>query len=193
MRHKDAAPALDPRAPLVFDTSELGRRPGAMREVHRTVPAPEALGTDVIGIPAGSDLDLDLRLESVTEGVLVSGTARARAVGECVRCLDEVTEDLDADIQELFVYPGRAGTEEGAEPEFELQGDLFDLEPVLRDAVVPALPFQPHCSPDCPGLCPQCGVRLADDPTHTHDLVDPRWAALKTLTGGAQPTAEKEK
>lgn len=193
MRHKDGASALDPRSPLVLDTSELGRRPGAMREVQRTVPAPEALGTDVIGIPAGSPLDLDLRLESVMEGVLVSGTARARAVGECVRCLDEVVEDLDVDIQELFVYPGRARNEEGEEPELELQGDLIDLEPVLRDAIVPALPFQPRCSPDCPGLCSECGARLADDPTHAHDLVDPRWAALKTLTGGGDDSTEKEK
>lgn len=59
---------------MVFETNELGRRPGAMREVRRTVPAPQELGTDVIGVPAGSDIDLDLRLESVLEGVLVSGT-----------------------------------------------------------------------------------------------------------------------
>ena len=191
MPGKESLSALDPRSPMVLDTSELGRRPGAMREVRRTISAPDALGTEVIGIPAGAAIDLDLRLEAVMEGVLVSGTARARAVGECVRCLDEVSLDLAVDVQELFVYPGRARSEEDEEP--ELQGDLIDLEPLLRDAVVPALPFQPYCSPDCPGLCSECGARLADDPDHAHDLVDPRWAALRTLAGGSDPSPGKER
>lgn len=190
MPGKESLSALDPRSPMVLDTRELGRRPGAMREVRRTVSAPDALGTEVIGIPAGAGIDLDLRLEAVMEGVLVSGTARTRAVGECVRCLDGVTLDLVVEIQELFVYPGRAPGAEDAEP--ELRGDLIDLEPLLRDSMVPTLPFQPHCSPDCPGLCSECGARLADDPGHAHDLVDPRWAALRTLTGGSEPSPEKE-
>ncbi|MFZ5871374.1 MAG: YceD family protein, partial [Actinomycetota bacterium] len=95
-------PSLDPRSPLVLDTTELGRRPGSMRAVLRTVPAPRDLGTEVIGVPAGSDLVLDLRLEAVMEGVLVSGTARGRAAGECVRCLDDVALEVEVDVQELF-------------------------------------------------------------------------------------------
>ena len=91
----DLMTTLNPREPLVFDTRQLRRRPGAMEEISREVPAPEGLGTDVIGIPAGSPLQLDLRLESVVEGVLVSGTVRGRAVGACVRCLEPVEEDLD--------------------------------------------------------------------------------------------------
>lgn len=177
--------ALDPRAPFVLDTHELGRRPGTMRTVARTVPAPEDLGTAVIGVPAGSDLELDLRLEAVMEGILVSGTVRGRTVGECVRCLEEVVGELDVAIQELYVYPERAqvAVEDGDEEEDlrELEGDLIDLEPAVRDAVVTALPFQPLCSPDCPGLCPQCGARLADEPGHHHEVLDPRWAALTDL------------
>jgi uncharacterized protein len=98
-------PILDPRSPFVLDTHELGRRPGTMRRVSRTVPAPEDLGTAVIGVPAGSDLDLDLRLEAVMEGILVSGTVRGRTVGECVRCLDEVSGEIEVELQELYVYP----------------------------------------------------------------------------------------
>jgi uncharacterized protein len=191
---EETVPSLDPRSPLVLDTVELGRRPGSMRTVHRTVPAPADLGTEVIGVPAGSDLELDLRLEAVMEGVLVSGTARGRATGECVRCLDDVQTEVEVDVQELYTYPGKAP--EGDEDDLhELQGDLLDLEPVLRDAVVLALPFQPVCSPDCPGLCSQCGARLADDPEHHHDVVDPRWAALQGLAG-EQPAGgsdEREK
>ena len=176
---------LDPRSPLVLDTHELGRRPGSMRTVQRTVPAPEDLGTDVIGIPTGSDLDLDLRLEAVMEGVLVSGTVRGRASGECVRCLDVIDQEIEVDVQELFTYPERvraAEVEGDDEDEVrELVGDLIDFEPALRDAVVPALPFQPICQADCPGLCSECGARLADDPGHAHDVVDPRWSALTRM------------
>ena len=172
--------SLDPRSPLVLDTRELGRRPGSMRTLQRSVPAPADLGTEVIGVPDGSDLELDLRLESVMEGVLVSAVVRGQATGECVRCLDPLERELEVTFQELYTYPGTSP--EGDEEDLhELEGDLLDLEPVLRDAVVLALPFQPVCSDDCPGLCSQCGTRLADDPEHQHDSIDPRWAALQTV------------
>nr|WP_246803343.1 DUF177 domain-containing protein [Cellulomonas hominis] len=164
-----------------------------MRRVQRTVPAPEDLGTEVIGVPAGDDVELDLRLEAVMEGVLVSGSVRARVVGECVRCLDEVVDDVDVSVQELYVYPGRAevAEENGDDEEdvHELDGDLVDVEPALRDALVTALPFQPLCRDDCPGLCSLCGARLADDPQHSHDTIDPRWAAL----GGLQSTLDEKR
>ena len=172
---------LDPRSPLVVDTRELGRRPGTMRKVHRTIAAPTGLGTDVIRVPEGSDLELDLRLEAVMEGILVSGTVRGRAVGECVRCLDPVEDEIEADVQELFVYPGRTPEGEDEDDLRELVDEMIDLEPVLYDTLVPALPFQPVCRDDCPGLCSECGARLADGPGHTHESADPRWDALQEL------------
>jgi uncharacterized protein len=186
---------LDPRSPFVLDTHELGRRPGSMRTERRVVGAPAEFGNAVIGVPDGSALDLDLRLEAVMEGVLVTGTVRGQAVGECVRCLDEVREDVDVTFSELFVYPDRAAVavQDGDDDEGdlrELDGDLIDLEPALRDAVLPTLPFRPVCRPDCPGLCPQCGARLADEPGHTHETLDPRWAALSGLTGPDDETKE---
>ena len=153
-------------------------------------------------------MHLDLRLESVMEGVLVTGTARAPLRGECVRCLEPLERECEADFQEMFSYPdadsaGRVpDTEEGeAEEEeetFFLEDDLLDLEPVLRDAVVLSLPMQPVCREDCPGLCAQCGARLADDPDHHHDeAVDIRWAALQELAdtlrdGGEDDNAPRE-
>lgn len=169
---------LDHRAPLVVDTRELGRRPGSMRKASRTVPAPKDLGIDVFGVPEGSDLELALRLEAVMEGVLVSGTAWAEASGECVRCLDPLERELEVEFQELYAYPGSV---EGDEEVHRLEGDLLDLEPAVRDAVVLALPLQPVCRDDCPGLCSECGARLADDPDHHHDAVDLRWAALQSV------------
>ena len=180
---------LNPRLPLVFDTSELSRRPGSMLEMQRTVPAPDDLGDiDVIAIPPGQPIELELRLESVMEGVLVTGSAHATATGFCVRCLDPMTRHVGSRFQELFAYADRANHhhEVAAEDEdddevYELVGDLFDVEPVLRDAMVPAMPFQPVCRSDCPGLCSECGAHLADDPAHHHDQLDPRWAVLQNI------------
>ncbi|MFD4574063.1 YceD family protein [Streptomyces sp. NPDC058417] len=185
---------LDHRNPLVFDTHELGRRPGALQRLTREIDAPKDLGIEgVVGVPEGTPVKLELRLESVLEGVLVTGTARARAEGECVRCLEPVGLSLDTDFQEMFSYPdaddrGRVKAEPADDAEEDedrlfLEDGMFDLEPVLRDAVVLALPMQPVCQDDCPGLCSQCGARLADDPDHHHDAVDIRWAALQGLAG----------
>ncbi|WP_337796296.1 DUF177 domain-containing protein [Actinopolymorpha rutila] len=163
----------------MFDTRELGRRPGAQRKLRRSVPAPAGLGIDVLGVPEGTDIELALRLESVMEGVLASGTARVLLTGECVRCLEPLEQPLDVDFQELYAFPESEIEDDEAS---RLEGDLLDLEPVVRDAVVLALPYQPVCSDDCPGLCPQCGARLADDPDHQHEAaIDPRWAALATI------------
>ena len=178
----ESAIRLNPRAPLVLVTHELDRRPGSMITLVRDVPAPADLGTDVIGVTQGSALALDLRLESVMEGVLVTGSVTGVASGECIRCLGELEQTVRVQLTELFTYPGQRDDEDVDEDEVhELVGDLIDLEPVVRDAVVPALPFRPVCRVDCPGLCPQCGARLADDPGHQHDSVDPRWAALQGL------------
>jgi len=197
---------LDHRNPLVFDTHELGRRPGAMQRVAREIEAPGPPGVlgieGVIGVPQGAPVQLDVRLESVMEGVLVTGTARASAEGECVRCLEPLELELAADFQEMFSYPDADDRGRAAEPADDAEEDedrlfledgMFDLEPVLRDAVVLALPMQPVCQEDCPGLCSQCGVRLADDPDHHHDAVDIRWAALQGLADSLEPGDKDDK
>jgi uncharacterized protein len=166
----------------VLDTRELGRRPGSQREVSRTVPAPADLGIEVLGVREGSPVDLDLRTEAVMEGVLVTGTARAGLEGECARCLEPLSEEIEVRFQELFVYDHKDVDPDEELEVSKLQDDLVDLEPLLRDAVVLALPFQPVCEDDCPGLCVECGARLKDDPDHTHgEPVDPRWSALTAL------------
>jgi uncharacterized protein len=172
---------LDRRSGLVFDTRELGRQAGAMKLVRASVPAPADLGTDVIGVPPGSPIELDIRLESVVEGVLVTGTAVVELRGECVRCLVEVSDTMEIDIQELYVNPDSEATEDEAS---RLEGDLVDLEPLLRDDVVLDLPFQPVCLEDCAGLCVECGANLNNDPDHSHvGSIDPRWEALRALDG----------
>ncbi len=165
-----------------------------MRTIQRVVPAPAELGVQLIGVPEGADLTLDLRLESVSEGVLVSGTVTGAVAGECGRCLTDIGETLTVPIQELFAYADSATYETTDEDEVgRLQDDMIDLEPTLRDAVVLALPVNPVCREDCPGLCPGCGVRWDDLPEgHTHEQIDPRWAKLSKLTGSSGPDEPAE-
>ncbi|WP_026922377.1 YceD family protein [Glycomyces arizonensis] len=175
--------ALDPASPLVVDTAELERSAGATMRVEREVAAPEALGPDVFQVPESSPLSIDVTFTSVSEGVLADGDVEATAEGECARCLAPVEDTLRVRVQELYAYEGSV-TEETTDADeiLRLQGDLLDLEPAVRDALVLAMPVTPLCRPDCPGLCAECGVpwdELPDD--HRHETVDPRWAALDKL------------
>jgi uncharacterized protein len=172
--------AATPRSQFVFDLRELGRRAGTLREYRRSVPAPAGLGLDLIGVPEGAPLALELRLESVTEGVLVTGTVTAPLTGQCGRCLDPVSDELVVDVCELFAYEDSATDETTERDEVHrVDGEQIDVEPVVRDAVVLALPWTPLCREDCSGLCPDCGQRLDDLPAgHAHEVIDPRWAAL---------------
>lgn len=161
---------------LVFDTHDWGHQPGTERTFRRTVAAPADLGIDVYKAAEGSPIELDVRLEAVMEGVLATGSAAVHVIGECVRCLDPIEDDIEVTFQELYVFsnPG--------EDEIQIQDDQLDLEPVLTDAVVLALPLNPVCDPQCPGLCAECGARMADDPDHHHgEAIDPRWAKLSQL------------
>jgi uncharacterized protein len=136
------------------------------RSVAKTVPAPANLGVELVSVPEGAELELDIQLERVTEGVLVTGTVRAPLVGECARCLDLFASATEVRFTELFTHEA---SDEDAADGYLLDGDLLDLEPALRDALVLELPLAPLCAEDCPGLCSECGIRLADaGPEHGH-------------------------
>ncbi|MFD0774753.1 YceD family protein [Streptomonospora algeriensis] len=173
----------------MVDTRPLGRQPGSMRTVQRSVPAPAQLATAMARVPEGTQIELDLRLEAVMEGVLATGRARVDYEAECSRCLDPIQDTAEASFQELFRYPGEDGLgpedtdTEDEEEDYYLEGELLDLEQVVRDAVVLTLPLSPLCREDCPGLCVECGVKLADaGPEHGHgEGIDPRWEALRNL------------
>ncbi|MCA0253762.1 MAG: DUF177 domain-containing protein [Actinobacteria bacterium] len=166
----------DHRSGLVLETHELGRRAGVVKHVTRTADSPEGIGIAMIGVPPGSAIDLDLTLEAVVEGVLVTGTAEVSLGGQCARCLEPISDTAEVDLQELYLFPGKELDDDEAS---RIEEELIDLEPLLRDAVVLELPFTPLCRPDCAGLCPTCGANLNRDPGHGHaEATDARWAGL---------------
>jgi uncharacterized protein len=179
---KNSLARLDPRKPLVFSTLDLGRSPGSIYSQARTVPAPAHVQAGLAGVPEGTDVDLDVQMEAVSEGVLVTATARAEVSGECARCLEPISQPVDVRLQELFAYSADDGPDDAEG--YSLLGDLLDLEPALHDALVLALPLAPLCQEDCPGLCIECGVQLAQaGPGHGHaPAIDPRWAGLQQAT-----------
>jgi uncharacterized protein len=151
-----------------------------MFPVHETVATPSHIGLELIGIKPGAPLDLDLRVESVSEGVLVTGTVSAPITGECSRCLAPFSDRIEVHLTELFAYPDSLTEATTEEDEVgHVVGGVVDLEQPIIDAVGLELPFSPVCRSDCPGLCVKCGVALATaEPGHHHDEIDPRWAKL---------------
>ena len=154
-----------------------------MFPLHDVVPSPSRIGLEMIGIQADAPLELDLRVESVSEGVLVTGTLTAPTSGECSRCLTPFSGRVEVGLTELFAYPDSITDATTEEDEVgRVVGDFVDLEQPIIDAVGLELPFSPVCRTDCPGLCPQCGVPLATaEPGHHHDEIDPRWAKLAAM------------
>lgn len=185
--HASAAAHRAKRSPLQINISRLGRRPGSMLTVEETVASPSRLGGALVGVEVGAPLELHLKMESVSEGVLVSGTMSAPTTGECSRCLEPVHGQVDIELTELFAYPNSLTDETTDTDELgrvDTSGDIdtVDLEQPIIDAVGLVLPFSPLCGPDCAGLCPQCGIRLATaEPGHRHEAIDPRWARLASM------------
>jgi len=180
-----------------LNTYELPRRSGEMKEYELDIVVKEKFGVELISVPSGEVIEVDARLESVTEGVLLSADVYAVAQGECIRCLDPVEIVIERKIQELYNYEPtnergkkkrKSSTEDltsedlDVADEFMMEGDILDLETPIRDAIVLSLPSNPLCSQDCLGLCPECGGKWSELPEdHTHEVIDARWASLDGL------------
>jgi uncharacterized protein len=141
------------------------------------------MGVELARVPAGAELELDIQLEGVAEGVLVTATVSGPLVGECARCLEPFTSAMKVRFQELFALGEDADPAGGPDDADSYRLDasgLLDLEPALRDAIVLELPLSPLCEDGCQGLCAECGVRLADaEPGHRHERRGTMWAALE--------------
>ena len=182
------------RIPEVYklNTHELARRAGEMKEYELDIEVPEIVGIELIHVPVGEVIEVDARLESVTEGILLTADIFAVVKGECTRCLDPIEMEIERKVQELYYYAQkperskrkkeRAEDDLDVEEELMMDGDIMDLEGPIRDAIVLALPINPLCSDECPGLCQQCGGKWAQLPAdHAHEVIDARWAGLSGL------------
>lgn len=184
------------RLPQVYklNTYELQRRAGEMKEYELDIEVPEKVGVELIYVPVGAIIEVDARLESVTEGILLSAQVFATAKGECTRCLDPLEIPIEKWIQELYRYEikvdhGGKKRKSDAEDELDIDGelsmdgDIMDLEPPIRDAIVLSLPINPLCKESCAGLCPACGGKWAELPTdHLHEVIDARWSGLAGIS-----------
>lgn len=173
-----------------LNTYELPRRAGEMKEYELDIEVPEKVGVELIGVPVGGVIEVDARLESVTEGVLLSAEIFAVAKGECGRCLNPIEINIEKKLQELYLYEKKIDRKKSAaivdgfeiEDELLMDGDFMDLEGPIRDAIVLSLPNNPLCSDDCQGLCHECGEKWADLPQdHAHEVIDARWSGLAAL------------
>ncbi|MGH2726345.1 MAG: YceD family protein [Actinomycetota bacterium] len=167
--------ALREGTQLSVEVSELLRDPGTSKRLEFTE---EVAGLSLDMGRAGPMLSFDLLLESLVEGILVGGTIRGSFRLECSRCLSEFAAPFTVELSEVMAYQGQPGGEEG----YEITGDHAHIEPVVRDAVLLAMPSNPLHAPDCKGLCPECGAdRNLVDCGHEPRRADLRWEPLGTL------------
>lgn len=172
---------LNPQDSYVLNTHDLTRAPGESKNFELSLDPKKEFTNGALMIKESDKVKLALLLESVVDGILVTGTARAIASGECSRCLDPLRLEITGEITDFYAYSDQEVSTEEADEVREMQGDLLDLEPAVRDALVLAMPLRPLCNDMCLGLCGQCGIRLEDAPEHVHEVVDPRWAKLTEL------------
>ena len=81
--------------PFLFSCSDLPRRAGEMREYELTFDDHEPIGVPLLMVPSDGAIYVDLRVEAVEQGVLATGAVSSEAIGECTRCLDPVSFDID--------------------------------------------------------------------------------------------------
>ena len=183
--------------PFVVDVRPLIGKPGAYQRLDLTEPAGPGVSTPVVVVAENEPVTARVMLESVREGILVTGDASTTGDAVCSRCLDPVRVPLTADLQELYAWSAQeAEVDDLGELGPHLEGESLDLRPAVRDGLILEMPPAPLCDVDCPGLCAQCGAKLADDPDHHHDTTDPRWEALSALKDdllSEQAEAPKEK
>lgn len=176
MSNQAAAPSL------AINVRELLNQPGAHKHVVQRGRLPD-MATPVARVEPDAPVTVDAEIESVVEGLLVTGQVTARATLQCARCLRTVDEELSVDVRELFALDPREAEDDGYAL---LPDDRLPLDAMARDAIVLAFPPAPLCRPDCAGLCQRCGADLnVTDCGHRQGAVDPRWAALADLDLGA--------
>lgn len=157
------------------DVRDLLERPGTSRRLRLLEPVP-GMRTELASVADEEPVVMELLLEGVVEGVYVTGPVAGTWRLSCARCLRPLEQDFRVEVSELFA---RDPDEEA--DEYAVGDARIDLEPMVRDAVVLAMPFSPLCRPDCLGLCERCGGDRNLGECSCGPRTDPRWAALDQL------------
>lgn len=161
---------------LVVDVGPLRRRAGNRKRIERSAVL-SGLAVGDVAVVEDAAVEIVAVLEAVSDQIVVDGTVAADWVGSCRRCLEEVTGRVEPDVREVFdPHPVEGET-------YPLTGDQLDLEPMVRDAVLLALPLAPLCDASCPGPDPDhpVGPPAAAAAEGADGEPDPRWSALKDL------------
>jgi uncharacterized protein len=172
---------MSARRPLVVGVADLVRHLGSRKPVARTARF-EHLAISTAAVPAEEDVAVDLALESIANGIVAEGTIAVPWAGDCRRCLRPIRGTAVSEVREIFDrHPVEGET-------YPFDGDVVDLEPMVRDAVLLALPLAPLCGPDCRGPAPadfpaavEGDEAVADGDDAGEVPRDPRWAALDQL------------
>jgi uncharacterized protein len=167
---------------FTVSVAEILGKPGEYRDVAFRAPL-DGVATALARLTDDA-IDLDLRLESVVEGVLVTGRVSGETKFTCARCLKPMDSEVDVEVLEIFFAPGGALEEDA----YEIRGTEIDLEPMVRDALTLSFPLAPLCREECKGLCALCGRDLNTGPCDCkQEEIDPRWAPLEALKARLEP------
>lgn len=190
--------------------AQVGSQAGQSMDVDQIVPAPSGIGDSIVGVREGSDVRVQGRFDSIVDGLIFTGTLTAPVHAVCTRCDTPLDDDWDTQVTAFFPFEdeseqsGKSGKSGNSDDDIEMfagedeaedvyplleHGSFANIEALVRDAFVDALPMQPLCRPDCKGLCPQCGLDLNENPDHKHEVTDMRFAGLAALK--AQLEAEQ--
>jgi len=149
-------------------------------------PGPQETVDLNVGRLAVRDLELSyvrgtLRFTRISHGILVEGRLRAAVKAECTRCLTSFSVPITIELEDTISLPGAELTEE--RPVRVADDGWADLFPLVREYAWVELPVNPICSPDCKGICPECGGNrnLGECTCDQDGPIDPRWQALRAL------------
>lgn len=162
---------------LPISVTEVRRTPGTRKPVTRTLEA-RGLALSDVGVVDGTDIVLDGTLESISEGVVLTGTVAVPWAGLCRRCLRAITGTVPVEVREIYeTHPTDGET-------WPMANEQIDVGPLLHDTALLGLPLAPLCADDCRGPVPEeFPAGLPQDHVESEEdaVPDPRWAALDDL------------
>lgn len=160
---------------VTVDVRDLIAAPGSSRALHVSQPV-AGLSTELARVPEDQMIEAQLVVEGLVEGILASGSVQGTMRLTCARCLTAFDSSIGVRVQEMFAADASADDDE-----YPLVEGMVDLEPMIRDALILAMPFAPLCRTECLGLCSRCGGDLNKGECTCPPEFDERWAPLLDL------------